>query len=506
MDAAKYPAAIDVLLRLARDAESQVRHDAMEYGLAGGFGPRREDVLRAIVAFVLTSGPMDLKERVDRTFADNREATATILEESIRGDDLARSLTARTLYRDLTGHAPPGDPADDPAAQGLGAKAFWDLYEALGRTYPNFAMKGIDWNAVGREFRPRVAAAKGQQESGLLIEELVARLRDSHAVVVPGTANPPVPDFPRFDPGLACLVDDRGRPVVYAVEPGSPADRAGIKPGLTVASLDGVKAESALLDRMKELRRYRGFSSERLLRQEAARVLAARSTKGAKVALILEDPEGRTSTVEVLADRGGRSLPHLPVPRRGIVDDADVSWTTLDGGIGYVSARRIRPGLEASLDAALKEMGEVKGLIVDVRGNTGGGFDASTALANFDPSAEAGPRPCYRGPIALLVDERCISAGEGWASWFVARKRARLFGSTTAGASSRKVTITTSDGRYKVVVPVKAYNGFLDRPIELRGLEPDVAVRCTAEDLARGRDTVVEAAAGWLKGEAGNSP
>ena len=99
----------------------------------------------------------------------------------------------------------------------------------------------------------------------------------------------------------------------------------------------------------------------------------------------------------------------------------------------------------------------------------------------------------------MLIDERCISAGEGWTSWFVARKRARLFGTATAGASARKETYTLANGLYKVEVPVKAYTGFLDRPIERRGLEPDVEVRCTAADLSRGRDTVAEAAVKWLK-------
>jgi C-terminal processing protease CtpA/Prc len=60
-----------------------------------------------------------------------------------------------------------------------------------------------------------------------------------------------------------------------------------------------------------------------------------------------------------------------------------------------------------------------------------------------------------------------------------------------------------TNGLYKVEIPVKAYTGFLDRPIERRGLEPDVAVRCTASDLARGRDTVAEAAAEWLKRSSG---
>jgi C-terminal processing protease CtpA/Prc len=98
----------------------------------------------------------------------------------------------------------------------------------------------------------------------------------------------------------------------------------------------------------------------------------------------------------------------------------------------------------------------------------------------------------------MLIDSRCISAGEGWASWFVANKRARLFGQATAGASSRKEEYTLSNGLYKVVVPVKAYTGFLDRPIELRGLEPDVPVRYSADDLAQGKDTVLLAAKKYL--------
>ena len=41
---------------------------------------------------------------------------------------------------------------------------------------------------------------------------------------------------------------------------------------------------------------------------------------------------------------------------------------------------------------------------------------------------------------------------------------------------------------------MKAYTGFLDRPIERRGLEPDVVVRCNAKDLSAGKDTVLETA------------
>jgi C-terminal processing protease CtpA/Prc len=171
----------------------------------------------------------------------------------------------------------------------------------------------------------------------------------------------------------------------------------------------------------------------------------------------------------------------------------------LTDAMGYIYVRRIRGDLPEALDAALRQLGDIKALIIDVRGNSGGGFDAERACRNFDLEDKSEPdRPRYRGPIALLIDERCISAGEGWASWFAANKRARLFGSTTSGASSRKEEYELTNHLYKVVVPVKAYSGFLDRPIERRGLEPDVPVRVNAKDLAAGRDTVLETAKTWL--------
>ena len=107
-------------------------------------------------------------------------------------------------------------------------------------------------------------------------------------------------------------------------------------------------------------------------------------------------------------------------------------------------------------------------------------------------------QPKFKGPIVMLTDARCISAGEGWASWFIANKRAHVFGQATAGASARKIVYTLTNDLYKVRYPVKAYKGYLDRPIERRGLEPDVPVKQNASDLAAGRDTVLRAAKRYL--------
>jgi C-terminal processing protease CtpA/Prc len=222
--------------------------------------------------------------------------------------------------------------------------------------------------------------------------------------------------------------------------------------------------------------------------------------QGATVTLETEAPDGKPRTFQLPATLGVRYLLRLPVPIPGISDAASVSWTMLEGDVGYIYVRRIRGDLIDKLDRAVRELKDARGLVIDVRGNSGGGFDARRAHRNFSLNDGEEPgRPRFQGPMALLIDARCISAGEGWASWFIAKKRARVFGQATAGASARKRTYTLKNGLYQVTFPVKAYRGFLDRPIERRGLEPDVPLVQNADDLAAGRDTVLEAAKRYLR-------
>lgn len=374
-------------------------------------------------------------------------------------------------------------------------EALADLHEVLGRQYPCFELKGIDWKAVGEELLPRAETVKTNDEFGLLCMELVARLEDSHAYLRPAAISPPKPPMPQWDPGFACLMDDRGKPVVYHVDRGRPAEVAGVKVGMTVLSIDGRPVDEAIKACMKQTAKYWGYSSDRYLRYQAARWFARRIKPAADVELDMQTLDGKTQQFKLSAKVGVRYLPRLPVPIKNIADSGSVSWTMLEGNVGYIYVRRIRNDLIKSLDRAVGELKDARAMIVDVRGNSGGGFDSRRAHRNFAPDDDQEPdRPRFAGPMALLIDARCISAGEGWASWFIANKRAKVFGETTAGASSRKRTYALVNGLYQVTFPIKAYRGFLDRPIERRGLEPDVPLMQSAKDLAASRDTVLQAA------------
>lgn len=378
-------------------------------------------------------------------------------------------------------------------------QAFRDLYETLGKTYPCFELKQIDWPGVGKRLLPRAADVTSDADFGLLCLELLAALEDSHAQLLPAAAElPPIP-LPQWCAGFACLMDDREEPVVYFVAPGSPAEKAGLKVGMTILSINEKPANAAVEEFSRELRRFVGYSSDRLLRHDAVRLFSRRMESGSKLDLEVVDTTERRQTLTMVATKRGGYIPRLPVTIQGAGESDSVNWKKWADDMGYIYVRRIDDKLIESLDAALKDLKGAQGLILDVRGNSGGGFNAERAHLNFDSNQKAEPeRPRYVGNIAILLDARCISAGEGWISWFVGKPNVRMFGATTAGASSRKTTYTLKNGLYAARYPVKAYTGFLDRPIERRGIEPDFAVVQTATDLVAGTDTVLEAARSYL--------
>ena len=91
-------------------------------------------------------------------------------------------------------------------------------------------MKGIDWAAVGAALRPRAEAVTDERAFGLLLPGARRAPRGQSRGLLEGSVEPPRPDWPRYDPGFACLEGASGAPVVYHVDAGGPAERAGVCP------------------------------------------------------------------------------------------------------------------------------------------------------------------------------------------------------------------------------------------------------------------------------------
>lgn len=68
----------------------------------------------------------------------------------------------------------PPDPADGPEEV---ARAAWEEIDAY---YPWFALKGVDWDAVGRAYLGRVGPGTGSGELFSILSDMIDELRDGH--------------------------------------------------------------------------------------------------------------------------------------------------------------------------------------------------------------------------------------------------------------------------------------------------------------------------------------
>ena len=364
----------------------------------------------------------------------------------------------------------------------------WGAFEQeVDEKYAFFKLKGIagDWREAKPALRKRVASCASQQEFLEVVRDAIFTLRDAHMRIVDVKGK--APDWPkRYHIGVTFTPAADGRVVVM----GAARKLAKRLPtGTVVTKIDGKDAREVLERRAREAWKRGGpFSSP-----QRARMFEYR--------LPLRGDKGRRHTITCVS-RGGKAR-RLTLPsayeavgwqhtynRPGDLKRVgrSIFYTRLDGDIAYVYLRRIDRSVKAGLDKALADHGGMKGWIIDLRGNGGGGYrgDLIQRIKTF-------PRP-----TAVLIDAGCMSAGETLARDFRRYADARLFGSPTAGASSAKRRWRFPSGRAAVVLATRSRWRADGKPIEFNGIQPDERVEAVPKELARGENSCILRAKAYL--------
>lgn len=262
---------------------------------------------------------------------------------------------------------------------------------------------------------------------------------------------------------------------------------------------------------------------------------------GAEVDLVVQKPDGRRASLRF-------EVPPLKSKRPFSTPQAVVS-SKLEANIGYVKINMF-PGLVGidvarDINRAMASLSDCDRLIVDLRGNSGGGigclrlmsylapgklpigYSLSRArarrgyvkeqLTRFDhiPSRKInllwlalrygpvdhsialfteglGPKS-FHGRIVLLVNEHSASASEMVAAFAAENHLARIVGTTTPGRLVGSKPFKLSHG-YFLILPVGAYITWQGQRLEGRGVKPDVEVTLQYAAVSCGRDNQLDTA------------
>ena len=376
------------------------------------------------------------------------------------------------------------------------------------------ALKTPEWKARFAEFREKAALAPDALRLAMdVFFQLQQKFPHSHiSVMMPANskiaaAKPVVPVADKAvvaaradqlmalfasGPGFDSVKLRRGMgwaTVVGDVVGGSPADRAGIQPGWSIPS-------SSIKDVGNTVRfegEFLRFTAEEAREFERGFSVATSATSREQV-----DAKIAAQTIKVAYEF--ELLPVRP----------PFETRKLPGDVTYV---RFDSFLESSLvDQALAAIDAAgpAGLIVDLRHNSGGlvsevrrvmsrllGNDAyiGTTLRGWRVQNLRTDKngPSYSGPLAVLIGPSTGSGAEVSAAAVIDNKRGPVIGRMTNGSVLTSYNLPLPGG-WQVQVPGLDYVRGGDRRIEGVGVEPDIYVMPTLEDVRAGRDPVIERA------------
>ena len=268
--------------------------------------------------------------------------------------------------------------------------------------------------------------------------------------------------------------------VIVAPIKGSPASRAGLLPGDMILAVDGEEIKGQTLQQV--VQRIRG-------------------QKGTEVKLTIQR-EGKWIPQEISILRDEINIPSVEHELK----------ETSSGSIGYIAINQFAEHTNKEVELALKNLKEEepKGIILDVRFNGGGYLDRAVDLASMFlrqgkvvsvARREGEPEAHYvygrpidtETPLVILINQGSASASEILAGALQDHKRATVIGETSFGKGTVQEIFEMPGGSSLRVTVAKwlTPNG---KDLSKAGVEPDIEVVRTTEDMEEERDPQLDAA------------
>lgn len=269
--------------------------------------------------------------------------------------------------------------------------------------------------------------------------------------------------------------------IVISPISGFPAEKAGLKPQDIITTINGTSTVGMSID-------------------EA--VSKIRGPKGTKVTLGVVRDKSQALTIPITRDT-------IQLP--------SVNTKILEGNIGYMQITQFSGDTAKLAQSAADKFKQqnVKGIVLDLRGNPGGLLDAAVSVSSlWVPQGKtiveergtigdvthgaAGGNELNGIPTAVLINAGSASASEITAGALHDNKAAYIIGEKSYGKGVVQQLIRFNDGSELKVTVASWYrpNG---QNINHKGITPDQAVKLSDTDAKAGNDTQLKAAEAYLQ-------
>ncbi len=362
------------------------------------------------------------------------------------------------------------------------------------KTYPFFEIKkiGPDWQRCKRKLMTGINKCQTNNDFYILLDDARRCLRDAHMSFFDLKGQ-----YPRqpqlYTPGIA-LAPAVDKQVVIM---GAAKEYNDLEPGTVVKLINNMPARKFLDYQAKEDWQKGGhFSSPQRARLFTYRIPLQTPKDTDHVLTIVHN--GNDKQVAVTSKYPAGGWQHTFAMPKNLIRNGNCQFGKLESGYGYIYLRRISSDLIESIDKALQSFGDIKGLIIDLRGNGGGGYN-SEVFKRFDKKLLSDPPDSYyNGPMVVLIDAGTISAGETFARDLVNTAGAYLMGEPTAGSSTSKRYWNIPHALGKVRFSTRSRWGFKRKPIEYYGIRPNKKVEVVPAELQQGINSAIKRAEEYL--------
>jgi C-terminal processing protease CtpA/Prc len=410
-------------------------------------------------------------------------------------------------------------------------QAFDKMLEKFKNEYAFTELKNIDWAAKGKEFRPRFEEAEKNNDPHayvLALRDFLWSIPDTHIGFDDSLLQNDYQTQVGGGLGFAMRETDDGKILASFIMSGGPAEKAGMKWGAEITSLDGKPVED-VVDATVPL--SSPFSNPIVKRLQQLRYATRFPLDKGQVEVTFQNPGEAQKTAKLDVVQEFDSLSASSFRYGQPPTSLPVEYSLLPSGYGYIKVNSFLDNDVLSIQVWERAIdffnqNQVPGVILDMRVNGGGSgwladqmaayfFDKETVVGNvaryskqtgkfyMDPGDETRmipPRPAlqYKGPVALLVGPACASACEFFSYDMTLNDRAMIVGQyPTEGAGGSVEQFAMPEGIMAQMTTGRAVDANGNIHLEGKGVVPTVKVPVTAETLqkqANGEDVVLEAA------------